>query len=364
MKILRAKLRYQQNKKRLFTLIFSVFQPKSFSHFKLKYSLRFSVKNFNFTTLNFKMFGKKKQTPQIDKEQLELIENAQKRIKQKKRLYIHFVLFLIGCVFLIVANTVLGIGKDFTIAGINWFVYAILIWFFLFLYHLFNVFVTNKFMGKAWEQQQMEKLVAKQQQRIDKLKEGFRKEEEIQAKSEVYNELNSVKEEKPKKKSEVTIIVAAAENNAIGLGNKLIWHLSDDLKRFKSLTSGHYIIMGRKTFESFPKPLPNRTHVVITRQKDYKAPEGVIIVHSIEDAIDAAKNDVQPFIIGGGQIYKQSLDNNLVDKIELTRVHEDFEADAFFPKIDTTKWKETDNVFNKKDAEHDYEFSFITYEKL
>ncbi|GGD22913.1 dihydrofolate reductase [Hyunsoonleella pacifica] len=310
------------------------------------------------------MFGKKKQQPQIDREQLQLIENAQKRVKQKKRLYAHFVLFLIGCVLLIVANTVLGIGKDFTVAGINWFVYAILIWFFLLLYHLFNVFVTNKFMGKAWEQEQLEKLVSKQQQRIDKLKESFRKEDELKAKSEVFNEMNPAKQELSKKDSELTIIVAAAENDAIGLGNKLIWHLSDDLKRFKALTSGHHIIMGRKTFESFPKPLPNRTHVVITRQKDYKAPKDVIIVHSIEDAIDAAKNDTQPYIIGGGQIYKQALDKNLADKIELTRVHQSFEADAFFPKIDRSAWKETNNVFNKKDADHDYEFSFITYERV
>ncbi|MBC3758082.1 dihydrofolate reductase [Hyunsoonleella sp. SJ7] len=310
------------------------------------------------------MFGKKKQAPQIDKEQLELIENAQRRVKQKKRLYAHFVLFLIGCVFLIVANTVLGIGKDFTIAGINWFVYAILIWLFLFLYHLFNVFVTHKFMGKAWEQQQMEKLVAKQQERIDKMKEGFRKEEEIKAKSEVYNEtLATTEKTTPKKKtSELTIIAAAAENDAIGRGNQLIWDLSNDLKRFKSLTSGHHIIMGRKTFESFPKPLPNRTHVVITRQKDYKAPSGVIIVHSLEDAIDASRNDSQPFIIGGGQIYEQSM--GIADKIELTRVHETFEADAFFPKIDTSVWKETENVFHQKDAEHDHDFSFITYERI
>lgn len=310
------------------------------------------------------MFGNKKQQPQIDKEQLELIKNAQKRVKQKKRLYIHFTLFLIGCVFLILANTVLGIGKDFTIAGIDWFVFAILIWGFLFLYHLFNVFVTHKFMGKAWEEQQLQKLVSQQQARISKLKESFRKEEELKAKSEVFNELNISNKNTTKKDTLLTIIVAAAENNAIGLGNKLIWHLSDDLKRFKALTSGHYVIMGRKTFESFPKPLPNRTHVVITRQKDYKAPDGVIIVHSLEDAIDAAKSDTQPFIIGGGQIYKQALDKNLVDKIEITRVHETFEADAFFPEIDTNIWNETSNVFNKKNTEHDYEFSFITYERI
>ena len=134
------------------------------------------------------MFGKKKQVSTIDKNQLELIENAQKRIRQKKRLYIHFVIFLIGAVFIILANTVLGIGKDFTIAGINWFVYAILAWLFLFAYHFISVFITNKFMGKEWEQQQLEKLVNQQQQRIDKLKEAFLKEETKIAQSQAYNE--------------------------------------------------------------------------------------------------------------------------------------------------------------------------------
>jgi len=309
------------------------------------------------------MFGKKKPTPQIDKDQLELIENAQKRIKQKKRLYVHFVIFLIGAIFLIVANTVLGIGKDFKLFGIDWFVFGILLWLFLFIYHLLNVFVTHKFMGKAWEKEQLDKLVAKQHERINKLKAGFAKEETLMAQSEVYSETNSDSQNVNTKssKSELTIIVAAAENDAIGKGNKLIWHLSDDLKRFKSLTSGHHIIMGRKTFESFPKPLPNRTHVVITRQMDYKAPQGVILVNSLEDAIDATKNNSQAFIIGGGQIYKQAL--SFADKIELTRVHHNFEADTYFPEIDETVWKETSNIFHKKDEGHDYEFSFLTYER-
>jgi len=306
------------------------------------------------------MFGKKKQKPQIDATQLELIENAQKRIKQKKRLYIHFVIFLIGAIFLIVANTVLGIGEDLQFFEIDWFVYAILLWLFFFLYHTFNVFITNKFMGKDWEKNQLDKLVAKQQERIDKLKAGFVKEETLMAQSEVYAE-STPKAQEPKPKTELTIIVAAAENNAIGLGNKLIWHLSDDLKRFKSLTNGHHIIMGRKTFESFPKPLPNRTHIVITRQPNYNAPAGVIVVNSLEDAIDASKNDSQPFIIGGGEIYKQAM--LLADKIELTRVHENFEADTFFPEIDTIFWKETANTFNKKDENHEHEFSFLTYER-
>ncbi|MFI1744344.1 dihydrofolate reductase [Thalassobellus sediminis] len=304
------------------------------------------------------MFGKKKDTPQIDKDQLELIQNAQKRIKQKKNLYIHFVIFLIGAVFLILANTVLGIGEDFKILGKEWFLFAILIWLFLFIYHIFNVFITHKFMGKAWEQNQLEKLVAKQKNRIEKIKAGLIKEETYIAESEVYNE---IKPEATRTQSQLTIIVAAAENDAIGKGNKLIWHLSDDLKRFKALTNGHHIIMGRKTFESFPKPLPNRTHVVITRQTDYKVPEGVIVVNSLNAAIDVTKNESQPFIIGGGEIYKQAM--HIANKIELTRVHENFEADTFFPKIDTTIWKETANKFHKKDEKHDYEFSFLTYER-
>ncbi|WP_111309432.1 dihydrofolate reductase [Confluentibacter sediminis] len=291
------------------------------------------------------MFGKSNAKPQIDKDQLELLKNAQKRIKQKKRLYIHFVVFLIGSVFFIFLNLVLGLGKEFRPFDTNWFVFAILIWLFLLLYHLFNVFITHKFMGKAWEENQLQKLVSKQEKRIESLKQNLEAEASL--------------EDSEKKKSKLTLIVAAAENNAIGKDNKLIWHLSDDLKRFKKLTNGHYIIMGRKTFESFAKPLPNRTHVVITRQANYKAPQGVIIVNTLKDAITIAKNDTQPFIIGGGEIYKQAMD--MANKIEITRLHETFEADTFFPEIDTSVWKETNNIFHKKDENNEYDFSFITY---
>ncbi|MDR6301974.1 dihydrofolate reductase [Mesonia maritima] len=158
----------------------------------------------------------------------------------------------------------------------------------------------------------------------------------------------------------LTIIAAAAENNALGKDNDLVWHLPDDFKRFKKLTTGHHIIMGRKTFESFPKLLPNRTHVIITRKKDY-APEGCVVVHNLEDAIKIAKNDEQPFIIGGGEIYKLALD--YAEKIELTRVHANFEADTFFPEIDTKKWNKTDEVFHEKDERHNYSFTYITYLK-
>ena len=303
------------------------------------------------------MFGKKKQKPQIDKEQLELIKNAQQRVKQKKRLYYHFVIFLIGALFLILANTVLGIGQDLKIFGQDWFVIAIIVWLFLFVFHLFNVFVTHKFMGKEWEEKQLAKLVNKQKVRIEKLKAQLEKEDLTIAESQVFNQKNS------KIVDNLTMIVAAGENNEIGKDNDLIWHLRDDLKRFKSLTSGHHIIMGRKTFESFPKPLPNRTHIVITRQSNYKAPDGVIIVNSIEDAINIAKKDSQPFIIGGGEIYKQAMP--YASKIEITRVHATFpEADTFFPKIDTSIFKETSNVFHKKDDNHQYEFSFLTFERI
>lgn len=303
------------------------------------------------------MFGKKKkETPKIDQEQLELIKNAQRRIKQKKRLYAHFVIFLIGAVFIILANTVLGIGKETKFFGIDWFVFAIMAWLFFFLYHLFSVFVTSKFMGKDWEKKQLEKLVNKQKVRIEKLKHQIEKEDLHIAKSEVFEKQIS------SKTNTLTMIVAAGQNNEIGKNNDLIWHLRDDLKRFKTLTSGHHIIMGRKTFESFPKPLPNRTHIVISRQTNYNAPEGVIVVNSLDAAIAHAKNDTQPFIIGGGEIYKLAMP--YATKIELTRVHSTFDADTFFPEIDLNVWKETENRFHKKDSEHDYEFSFLTYEKL
>ena len=125
----------------------------------------------------------------------------------------------------------------------------------------------------------------------------------------------------------ITIIAAAGENNELGKDNTLIWHLPDDFKRFKQLTTGHHIIMGRKTWESFPKPLPNRTHIIITRNETYK-PEGAIVVHSLDAALIKTSIDEQPFVIGGGEIYALAME--VADTIELTRVHGTFAADAFF----------------------------------
>ncbi|MFV8369086.1 dihydrofolate reductase [Flavobacterium sp. LB2R40] len=156
----------------------------------------------------------------------------------------------------------------------------------------------------------------------------------------------------------IIMIAAVAENNALGKDNKLVWHLPNDFKRFKSLTTGHHIVMGRKTFESFPKPLPNRTHIIITRQKDYQA-EGCIIVDNIEKAIQTCPKEEISFIIGGGEIYKLGLP--YTDKIEITRVHNNFEADAFFPEINEEEWKMVTSNFNEKDEKHLFDYTYQTF---
>lgn len=155
-------------------------------------------------------------------------------------------------------------------------------------------------------------------------------------------------------------IAAAGINNVIGEDNKLLWHLPDDFKRFKELTSGHYIIMGRKTFESFPKPLPNRTHVIITRDKNYLA-EGCIIVNSLQEAFDVCPKDENCFVIGGGEIYKQSMD--YIDVIELTKVNCNLDGDTFFPEIDLNKWYLFNNITHPADDKHKYDFEYLTYKK-
>lgn len=159
----------------------------------------------------------------------------------------------------------------------------------------------------------------------------------------------------------LTLIAAAAENNALGKDNQMIWHLPDDFKRFKQLTTGHYMIMGRKTFDSLPGMLPNRTHIIITRQNDFTA-EGCIVVNSLDEAIAACPQDEEVFVIGGGEIYRQSIDR--ADKIELTRVYGTSpEADAFFPDIDPEKWELAEEVFHPKDEKHKYDMAFLRWMK-
>ncbi len=165
----------------------------------------------------------------------------------------------------------------------------------------------------------------------------------------------------------VSLIVAVSENRVIGKNNDLIWHLPKDMKFFKDTTFGHHVIMGRKNFESIPhkySPLPNRTNVIITRKNDYKA-IGCVVVNSLENGLNVAKKnrDYEPFIIGGGEIYKIALEKNLVDKIYLTKIHHEFDGDTFFPKL-SKKWLETSRLNCKADENHAYDYSFLTYEKI
>jgi dihydrofolate reductase len=158
------------------------------------------------------------------------------------------------------------------------------------------------------------------------------------------------------------ILVAFDENRVIGKNNALIWHLPADLKRFKALTTGHVIIMGRKTFESIGKPLPNRTTIVISRQYDLQI-EGVILAHSVEEAILKAKSITRDdiFIVGGAEIYTLSLP--LVDQVLVTQLHDIFEGDAFFPEISSEMWDLTEQERGITDDKNRYQFSYITYSR-
>ena len=159
----------------------------------------------------------------------------------------------------------------------------------------------------------------------------------------------------------ITLIAAIAKNNALGKDNDLIWHLPADLKRFKKVTTGHPILMGRNTFESIGKPLPNRTSIIITRNNNYFI-DGCLIANSIEQAIELVEGN-DAFIIGGAQIYKEALEQNLVDRLDITVLHHEFEADAFFPKIDMNIWKEVAREEFKADEKNKYDYSFVSYER-
>lgn len=156
----------------------------------------------------------------------------------------------------------------------------------------------------------------------------------------------------------ITIIAAIGSNNELGKDNSIIWHLPNDFKHFKEATTGKHIIMGRKTFESFPKLLPNRTHVIITRQKDYKA-DGCIVVDSLEKAIEECHKEEEIFIIGGGEIYDLAL--SISDKIVLTKVQGSFDADTFFPSLNMEEWYLESSVFNSSDEKHKYNYIFETF---
>lgn len=161
----------------------------------------------------------------------------------------------------------------------------------------------------------------------------------------------------------ISQIVAIGQNGEIGKDNDLIWKLPNDMKFFKQTTMGHHIIMGRKNYESINMALPGRTSVIITRNPSYKA-EGCHVVHSLKDALDLAKSngEEEAFIIGGGEIYKQSLD--ITDRIYLTEVHDKFEADAFYPALNKDNWKELKREKHLKDDRHLCDYSFVKLERL
>ena len=161
----------------------------------------------------------------------------------------------------------------------------------------------------------------------------------------------------------VSIIAAVSTNGVIGLANGLPWCQPTDLKRLKSLTMGHHYIQGRKTYDTVGRPLPGRINIVITRQADF-APEGIVVVHSLEDALRVAEQagDPEPFVAGGAQIFEQAL--HRADRMYLTRVHAEVEGDTFFPEFDdVSEWQLVDAEHYDADEKNQYPFSFLTYER-
>lgn len=157
----------------------------------------------------------------------------------------------------------------------------------------------------------------------------------------------------------LSLIVAVAHNNVIGINNTLPWHLPEDLKRFRALTTGHHIIMGRKTYESLGRLLPGRTTVIVTRNKDYQL-EGALVAHSLEEAIDLCLNDDEAFVIGGAELYQDGL--KLANKLYITEVDSDVAGDAFFPVIDQQFWQETSR--EAQSSAQGLPFTYITYKRV
>jgi dihydrofolate reductase len=165
----------------------------------------------------------------------------------------------------------------------------------------------------------------------------------------------------------ISIVVAVADNNAIGKDNNLLWRLPKDMQYFKEVTWGHHVLMGRKTWDGIPpkfSPLPGRTNVIVTRQKGFVC-EGCKVVESVEEGIEFARNsgEQELMIIGGGEIYKQALDKT--DKIYLTKVHHTFaDADTFFPVLDGNEWKKVNNEWNMADERNEFDFEFEVLERV
>ena len=158
----------------------------------------------------------------------------------------------------------------------------------------------------------------------------------------------------------ISLIAAMSSNRVIGVNNTLPWKLSADLKRFKQLTMGHCLVMGRKTFESIGRPLPGRTTIVVTRQDNFKS-DGVIVAHSIDEALHAASGE-EVFITGGADLYKQTI--NLANRIYLTVIEKEFQGDAFFPEFNPDDWKITFQEQHEPDDQSPYQFAFLNYDRI
>lgn len=159
----------------------------------------------------------------------------------------------------------------------------------------------------------------------------------------------------------ISIIVAVAENGVIGSGNRMPWHISEDLRRFKAITTGHPVVMGRKTFESLGRPLPNRTNVVITRNPDYVA-AGAEVAGSLEDALAMFPGGEEVFVIGGGEIYRQAM--SIADRLYITRIGMAFDGDTYFPAIDPLRWRETWHEAHPCGEKFPHPFQFVNYQKI
>lgn len=304
----------------------------------------------------------------MDDEQHRLVERAQRRIRQKKQLYSHLVFFLVGGVFLIALNKVLKYGEEY-----DWSYWIMGGWAFLLILHAIDVFVTKRLLGPEWEREERERLVRKQQKRIARLEKQVGEAASAQMPTDTSAPMPTdtpapmpTDTPFPSPASTATsaqqllLIAAAGEKNELGLKGDLPWHLPDDFKRFKSLTMGHPMIMGRKTFDTFPSPLPKRDHIIITRDRKYKVDHPLCtVVHSLEEALKATSGSPRVYVIGGGEIYNQALP--YATGVELTRVHGSYPADTFFPKLDPDTWLLTASEHHPADERHDTPFTYETY---
>lgn len=164
----------------------------------------------------------------------------------------------------------------------------------------------------------------------------------------------------------INLIAAISTTGQLGYNQSLLCHLPNDLKRFKEMTQNNYVVMGRTTFNSIGRPLPNRHNIILTRNKNYKVPIGTFVYNSLHEVVSnyhSHNSDEQElFVIGGGDLYSQAM--QYADKLYITRIEHQFEkADTYFPKIDLSQWRKTETVYNWADKDHEYDYTYLTYER-